>query len=150
MIIPGIGYGNALIVTYDTATTYSQLSQWQPWLVELSRIDEQQRRQLVLLGFNATTNPDGFMRRRHPKQSRALSPGDRRRRQLIDRDGTDRCHYCPRVGTTIDHVVPRSRGGTHDIDNTVLSCEPCNRAKGRRTPEEWMTIVDRRRELSDV
>ena len=36
---------------------------------------------------------------------------------------------CHRAGTTIDHVVPRSRGGEHTWENVVLMCKQHNRAK---------------------
>lgn len=56
-----------------------------------------------------------------------------------DRDG-DVCAYC---GATegpfeIDHIVPWSRGGGHDIENLTVACVPCNRGKSDKTPEEWL------------
>lgn len=50
------------------------------------------------------------------------------------------CQYCgqtlPRRELNIDHVVPRSRGGTSNWENVVCSCLDCNRKKGGRTPME--------------
>lgn len=46
------------------------------------------------------------------------------------------CAFCAGKATTIDHVIPRSRGGTNRWDNTVAACSPCNGRKGNRTPEE--------------
>ncbi|HUT56021.1 MAG TPA: HNH endonuclease [bacterium] len=50
------------------------------------------------------------------------------------------CQYCgrslPRRELNIDHVVPRSRGGTSVWENVVCSCLECNRRKGGRTPDE--------------
>ena len=61
------------------------------------------------------------------------------RRNLILRDGGV-CQYCHSVGgskeLTIDHVVPRSKGGAHVWENVVLACGPCNRRKGSRTPTQ--------------
>jgi 5-methylcytosine-specific restriction endonuclease McrA len=37
----------------------------------------------------------------------------------------------------IDHVMPRSRGGSNKLDNLVLCCGPCNVDKRARTPDEW-------------
>lgn len=55
------------------------------------------------------------------------------RRALFARDGW-RCAYCgsntPRL--TLDHVVPRSRGGESVWENVVASCAPCNLHKGDR------------------
>jgi 5-methylcytosine-specific restriction endonuclease McrA len=58
------------------------------------------------------------------------------RRALFARDGW-RCQYCGSTGKlTLDHVVPRSRGGESDWENVVTSCSPCNLRKGDRLPEE--------------
>ncbi len=58
------------------------------------------------------------------------------RRVLFARDEW-RCQYCGTVGKlTLDHVVPRSRGGDSVWENVVASCAPCNMRKGNRLPEE--------------
>ena len=58
------------------------------------------------------------------------------RRALFARDGW-RCVYCGSDGKlTLDHVVPRSRGGESVWENVVTSCAPCNLKKGDRTPDE--------------
>jgi 5-methylcytosine-specific restriction endonuclease McrA len=59
------------------------------------------------------------------------------RRALFARDGW-RCVYCGTGGgrLTLDHVVPRSRGGDSVWENVVTSCAPCNLRKGNRLPEE--------------
>ena len=52
------------------------------------------------------------------------------RRELLRRDG-HRCQYCGSAKQlTIDHVIPRSRGGTHTWDNVAIACETCNHKKG--------------------
>lgn len=38
---------------------------------------------------------------------------------------------------TIDHVIPLSRGGTHDVSNLVCACSSCNSSRSARTTEEW-------------
>ena len=43
-----------------------------------------------------------------------------------------RCVYCGDSADTIDHVVPRSRGGGHSWENCVACCGPCNRRKADR------------------
>jgi 5-methylcytosine-specific restriction endonuclease McrA len=45
-----------------------------------------------------------------------------------------RCAYCLGRATTVDHVLPRSRGGRNTWLNTVAACEECNGRKGDRTP----------------
>jgi 5-methylcytosine-specific restriction endonuclease McrA len=58
------------------------------------------------------------------------------RRALFARDG-HRCVYCGATNRlTLDHVVPRSRGGDSVWENVVTSCAPCNLRKGNRLPEE--------------
>lgn len=50
---------------------------------------------------------------------------------VLRRDGR-RCQYCGKRADTIDHVVPRSRGGTHTWDNCVAACRVCNSKKADR------------------
>lgn len=58
------------------------------------------------------------------------------RRAVLARDN-HACQYCgSRSHLTIDHVIPRSRGGTTNWDNIVTSCAPCNARKGDRLPRE--------------
>jgi 5-methylcytosine-specific restriction endonuclease McrA len=59
------------------------------------------------------------------------------RRALFARDGW-RCVYCGTSGgrLTLDHVVPRSRGGDSVWENVVTSCAPCNLRKGDRLLDE--------------
>ena len=59
------------------------------------------------------------------------------RRAVLARDGWT-CQYCgsSRPGLTVDHVIPRSRGGESVWENIVASCAPCNRKKGNRLPRE--------------
>lgn len=46
------------------------------------------------------------------------------------------CMYCGDRGDTIDHIMPRCRGGKDTWDNMVAACGPCNNVKDDRTPEE--------------
>ena len=57
------------------------------------------------------------------------------RRGVLRRDD-HRCAYCDKHATTIDHVLPRSRGGRDSWENLVACCVRCNNLKGNRTPEE--------------
>jgi 5-methylcytosine-specific restriction endonuclease McrA len=50
------------------------------------------------------------------------------RRAVFVRDG-HRCQYCNEPAENIDHVIPRSKGGTHTWDNVVAACRPCNARK---------------------
>jgi 5-methylcytosine-specific restriction endonuclease McrA len=72
--------------------------------------------------------------RRIPHQSRSLS-----RKNILMRDRYT-CQYCqktyPASDMTLDHVIPRSRGGDSSWENLVACCHHCNNKKGSRTPEE--------------
>jgi 5-methylcytosine-specific restriction endonuclease McrA len=57
------------------------------------------------------------------------------RKAVFARDG-GRCAYCGAAATSLDHVVPRSRGGLHAWDNVVASCARCNHAKADRVISE--------------
>ncbi len=58
------------------------------------------------------------------------------------------CQYCGdapgRGGLTLDHVLPRSRGGQTSWENVVAACRPCNMRKGDRTPEEAGMLLAKR------
>lgn len=78
---------------------------------------------IVLTGFNGFYSPEVRLSRRN----------------IFARDKSV-CQYCghrfPRTELTIDHVIPRSRGGTDSWENLVLACTSCNLRKRDRTPEE--------------
>jgi 5-methylcytosine-specific restriction endonuclease McrA len=59
------------------------------------------------------------------------------RRALFARDGW-KCVYCGSAGgrLTLDHVIPRSKGGDSVWENVVTACAPCNLRKGDRLLEE--------------
>lgn len=68
------------------------------------------------------------------------------RRTVMARDSYT-CQYCGirlnKGQFTIDHVLPRSRGGESRWENVVTSCGPCNRRKGNRTPDEAQMPLQR-------
>jgi 5-methylcytosine-specific restriction endonuclease McrA len=59
------------------------------------------------------------------------------RRAVFYRDGF-KCQYCGKEGKdlTIDHVMPRSKGGPHTWENVVSACIPCNHRKAGHTLKE--------------
>ncbi|GAA3118159.1 HNH endonuclease [Planomonospora alba] len=63
------------------------------------------------------------------------------RTALMRRDDY-RCVYCGQRAETIDHVIPRSRGGTHTWENCVASCTACNHRKADRLLEELGWTLD--------
>lgn len=71
-----------------------------------------------------------FIRRpHHPRKMTKL--------EIFNRDKYI-CQYCGRTNKelTLDHVVPKRRGGEHSWGNVVSACIPCNRRKAGRTPTE--------------
>jgi 5-methylcytosine-specific restriction endonuclease McrA len=57
------------------------------------------------------------------------------RRAVFARDD-HRCQYCGGVADSIDHIVPKSRGGLHVWENVAAACRRCNLDKRDRTPDE--------------
>lgn len=57
------------------------------------------------------------------------------RRGVLRRDA-HRCAYCGKAASTIDHVLPRSRGGSNSWENLVACCLRCNNLKSDHTPQE--------------
>lgn len=61
------------------------------------------------------------------------------RRNVLKRDNYT-CQYCgnrlDKSELTLDHILPRSRGGEHTWENLVAACAPCNRRKGDNLPDE--------------
>lgn len=85
--------------------------------------------------------------RRVPRQTRSVS-----RKGILLRDGFT-CQYCdrrlPAGDLTLDHVIPRSRGGGSTWENLVGCCFPCNNKKGSRTPQEaGMDLLKQPRQVS--
>jgi len=64
------------------------------------------------------------------------------RRAVFARDGWA-CQYCgSRAQLTVDHVIPRSKGGGSTWENIVAACAPCNRRKGDALPRQaGMTLA---------
>lgn len=69
---------------------------------------------------------------RRPRPHRKLT-----RKEIFLRDGYT-CQYCGKESRdlTLDHVVPRVRGGRHTWENLVSACRPCNHRKGSKSLEE--------------
>jgi 5-methylcytosine-specific restriction endonuclease McrA len=65
------------------------------------------------------------------------------RRGVFARDGHS-CQYCGVTAESIDHVVPRSKGGEHTWENVVAACRPCNVRKRDRLLHETTMVLRRR------
>lgn len=68
------------------------------------------------------------------------------RRNIFLRDNYS-CAYCLKQlepqELSIDHILPKSRGGKETWDNLITSCKTCNCLKGDRTPEEAGLVINR-------
>lgn len=66
------------------------------------------------------------------------------RKNILKRDGY-RCQYCgqKRTPLTLDHVIPKNKGGSDSWENLVCACARCNNRKGQRTPEEARMTLHR-------
>lgn len=120
--------GNAKIVD---PTDYAQYT-WQDW-VRLSPEDETG---INCVGFRIRV-PEVITLARYSKVPiRSVSFS---RRNLFARDKF-KCQYCgrkpDRSDLTIDHIIPRSRGGVSSWENCVLACVSCNLRKANKTPRE--------------
>jgi len=67
--------------------------------------------------------------------------------EILERDSFT-CRYCgkraPETELEVDHVRPRSRGGSDERTNLVATCRDCNRGKGDKTiepPGQWESLI---------
>ncbi|MCB1447069.1 MAG: HNH endonuclease [Rhizobiaceae bacterium] len=77
----------------------------------------------------------------------------RRVARIGSRQG-NRCIYCgqkfsPARPATLEHLLPRSKGGKADRDNIAVSCRECNNDKASLTHEEYIHALSLRIEKSD-
>ena len=94
----------------------------------------------VLRGVRADYPVPSVIRRRtYVNVRRRREAAGMRRLRIYIRD-RHRCQYCGErksaAELTLDHILPRSRGGGGSPVNVVTACVPCNQRKGNRTPEE--------------
>lgn len=88
----------------------------------------------IIAGFNEYVRPTIIRLLKYIKHfMRGLRPN---RSRIYKRDNHE-CVYCDsKKQLTLDHVLPKSRGGKNEWTNLVTSCFKCNLKKGNRTPEE--------------
>jgi 5-methylcytosine-specific restriction endonuclease McrA len=81
------------------------------------------------------------------REPRVDLPRAERLRQTLDRDGGE-CAWCRRELTadsaSVDHVIPRLKGGPAWPENEVAACRPCNRARGHTAPADWLADCEAR------
>lgn len=71
---------------------------------------------------------------KHPSPHADLgtSQWKKQRIRVLERDSYE-CAYCGEAANQVDHVIPRAKGGTHDLDNLVACCRRCNSLKGSKS-----------------
>ncbi len=66
------------------------------------------------------------------------------REYIKEREQHDTCIYCGKKGKlTLEHILPRSRGGPDTTDNAVFVCKTCNCSKGDKRLYEWFGLENR-------
>ena len=81
------------------------------------------------------------------RQPRVDLPRAERLRLALDRDG-GACTWCRRPLApgdgiaSVDHLVPRLKGGPAWPENEVAACRPCNRARGHAAPADWLAACE--------
>lgn len=63
------------------------------------------------------------------------------RLRILRRDGYI-CGYCGGDATTVDHIIPRSQGGTHSPDNLTAACKSCNARKKDKPATVFSKVID--------
>jgi 5-methylcytosine-specific restriction endonuclease McrA len=110
------------------------LLSWVKRLQKLAPIS-QLSQELVRFDFQATTHPEisGV------EYQQGTLAGYELREYLLEKWGR-KCSYCDsqNIPLEIEHVIPRSKGGTHRASNLTLACRPCNQAKGNLRVEEFL------------
>jgi 5-methylcytosine-specific restriction endonuclease McrA len=62
-------------------------------------------------------------------------------RQLVFERDNYTCHYCGEYGQTIDHIIPKSRGGCSTLVNMTCACHKCNQEKKSMSYIEYMKLI---------
>lgn len=88
----------------------------------------------IISGYNTHIRPIIIRLLKYIRFRTRLNKPNRSR--IYKRDGHE-CVYCgSKKNLTLDHVIPKSRGGTNDWTNLVTCCSKCNRDKDNKTPDE--------------
>jgi predicted phage replisome organizer len=84
----------------------------------------------AIAGWEEYQNIDGMEKIREQNRDRKRLQRERQRQALIGSGNI--CEYCGNEGTTVDHLIPKAKGGLDVPDNTVCSCLSCNMKKTSR------------------
>jgi 5-methylcytosine-specific restriction endonuclease McrA len=114
----------------------SRLANVQTWVTRLRRLVPIGALSLELVKFDTQQMQNPEIRGVEYQQGKLA--GYEVREYLLEKWGR-RCAYCRATGVPlqVEHIVPRSRGGTDRISNLTLACAPCNQAKANQTAAEF-------------
>ena len=76
-------------------------------------------------------------------------PRAERLRRILERDGGE-CVWCRRPlvpddrNLSLEHLIPRLKGGPAWLENELAACRPCNRARGHKAPVAWLEDCEAR------
>ena len=87
----------------------------------------------------------GFVMERFKKlQSSEVNWSGSIREYIKEKDVIGECIYCgSKTGLSVDHLIPRSRGGSESSDNAVMACKACNSSRGDKGIYEWYELEGR-------
>lgn len=91
-----------------------------------------------IAGWEEYQNIEGMDKIREQNRLRQKKQRKKRKAALIGDGGV--CEYCGGQGTTVDHIVPRSKGGADSPENTVCSCLSCNMHKTDRNVADFLNV----------
>ncbi|MFO7295374.1 MAG: HNH endonuclease [Clostridia bacterium] len=78
------------------------------------------------------------------RELKPMKPKKSLKSYIYERDGR-RCHFCDKRlqfhQASLDHYLPRSKGGTNDIFNLILSCKKCNKLKKSSIPNDFEQVM---------
>jgi 5-methylcytosine-specific restriction endonuclease McrA len=74
------------------------------------------------------------------KRVLGTSQWKKQRERVLVRDNYT-CLYCGQPATEVDHVIPRKKGGGHDMENLVACCKRCNGLKGSRSQAAFLEVL---------
>ena len=90
----------------------------------------------AIAGWEEYQNIEGMEKIREQNRKRVADYRARKKQELIGNRNT--CEYCGKEGTTVDHIIPKIKGGLDVPENTVCSCLSCNMMKTNRDVDVFL------------
>jgi hypothetical protein len=90
----------------------------------------------AIAGWNEHQNVEGLDKIREQNRIRQQKRREKTKQALIGSGSV--CEYCGQVGSTVDHIIPKSKGGLDVPENTVCSCLTCNMTKSDRSIDTFL------------